>query len=107
MLNLKSRLGEIVETCGFNADNTYVFYDTFLPEGWAFEDANAEETFGVVRDEHAEPNKRYVIGLYVHKEIIYRKSVTHLSKATVEIVDDADYVEGTQYVSHFSFPLDF
>ena len=36
-----------------------------------------------------------------------RKSVTHLSKATVEIIDDADYVEGTQYVSHFSFPLDF
>ena len=36
-----------------------------------------------------------------------RKSVTHLSQATVEIIDDADYVEGTQYVSHFSFPLDF
>ena len=33
--------------------------------------------------------------------------MTHLSKATVEIIDDADYVEGTQYVSHFSFPLDF
>ena len=36
-----------------------------------------------------------------------RKSVTHLSKATVEVIDDPDFVEGTQYVSHFSFPLDF
>ena len=56
--NFWSLIGEIVETCGFNADNTYVFFDTFLPEGWAFEDANAEETFGTVRDEHAEHNKR-------------------------------------------------
>ena len=47
-----------METCGFNADNTYVFYDTFLPDGWSFEDANAEETYASVRDEHAEFNKR-------------------------------------------------
>ena len=33
-------LGEIVETIGFQADNTYIFYETFLPEGWAFEEAN-------------------------------------------------------------------
>ena len=33
--------------------------------------------------------------------------MTHLSKASVKLIDDADYVEGTQYVSHFSFPLDF
>ena len=49
--------------------------------------------FSLIRDDHAEQNKR--------------KSVTHTSKATVELVDDADAVEGTQYVSHFSFPLDF
>lgn len=47
-----------METCGFNADNTYVFFDTFVPEGWAFEDANEQETYGFVRDEHAEYNKR-------------------------------------------------
>ena len=58
LINLWLFLGEIVETAGFNADNTYVFYDTFLPEGWAFEDANEQETFGAVRDEHAEYNKR-------------------------------------------------
>ena len=33
--------------------------------------------------------------------------MTHTSQATVELVDDTDAVEGTQYVSHFSFPLDF
>ena len=37
----------------------------------------------------------------------FRKSVTHTSKACVELVDDEENVEGTQYVSHFSFPLDF
>ena len=33
-------LGEIVETVGFEAENTYIFYDTFLPEGWTFEESN-------------------------------------------------------------------
>ena len=33
-------VGEIVETVGFEAENTYIFYDTFLPEGWTFEEAN-------------------------------------------------------------------
>ena len=33
--------------------------------------------------------------------------MTHCSKATVELIEDAENVEGTQYVSHFSFPLDF
>jgi len=33
--------------------------------------------------------------------------VTHCSKATVQLVNDDENVEGTQYVSHFSFPLDF
>ena len=47
-----------METCGFNADNTYVFYDTFVPEGWAFEDANDQEIYGFIRDDHAEYNKR-------------------------------------------------
>ena len=87
------KIGEIVETVGFEAENTYIFYDTFVPEGWNFEENNEQEVFGFIRDDHAEYNKR--------------KSVTHTSKATVELVDDSDAVEGTQYVSHFSFPLDF
>lgn len=33
--------------------------------------------------------------------------MTHTSKASVELVDGDEHVEGTQYVSHFSFPLDF
>ena len=33
--------------------------------------------------------------------------MTHVSRARVELIDDTDMVEGTQYVSHFSFPLDF
>lgn len=51
-------LGEIVETVGFEADNTYIFYETFLPEGWTFEEANEQEVFGQIRDEHAEANKQ-------------------------------------------------
>jgi hypothetical protein len=51
-------IGEIVETVGFNAEQTYVFFDTFVPEGWTFEDFNAYETLEPVRDEHAENNKR-------------------------------------------------
>ena len=51
-------LGEIVETVGFQAENTYIFYETFLPEGWAFEEANEQEVFGQIRDEHAEANKK-------------------------------------------------
>lgn len=78
---------------GFSAENTYVFYDVFVPEGWSFEDANEQESFGAFRDEHSEPNKR--------------KSVTHVSQAAVELIDDDDEVEGTHFVSHFSFPLDF
>jgi len=62
-------LGELVQTSGFNAEKTYVFFDTFLPEGWSFEDANEYENYGSQRDEYAEFNKR--------------KSVTHLSAATV------------------------
>ena len=30
-----------------------------------------------------------------HSLVDNRSSVTHLSQATVEIIDDADYVEGT------------
>ena len=51
-------LGEIVETTGFNAENTYVFFETFVPKGWSFEDANEQETYGQFRDDHAEQNKR-------------------------------------------------
>lgn len=74
-------IGEIVSTSGFNAENTYIFYETFVPEGWVFEDANEYEIFGTLRDEHAEYNKR--------------NSVTHTSKAQVQTVDDDDLVEGT------------
>lgn len=47
--------------------------------------------------------------LYSHQSSLHlhRSSVTHCSKAAVELVNDDDNVEGTQYVSHFSFPLDF
>ena len=51
-------LGEIVETVGFQAENTYIFYETFLPEGWAFEESNEQEVFGFIRDDHVEINKR-------------------------------------------------
>ena len=51
-------LGEIVETCGFNSDNTYVFFDTFLPDGWRFEEDSQAEMYSTIRDQHAEPNKR-------------------------------------------------
>lgn len=57
-------LGEIVSTSGFNAEQTYVFFETFVPEGWTFEDANAYESFDTVRDDHAENNRRYVSSLY-------------------------------------------
>ena len=32
--------GEIVSAHGFNSENTYIFYDTFVPDGWSFEEAN-------------------------------------------------------------------
>jgi len=48
---------------------------------------------GVLRDDQAEFNKR--------------TSVTQVSKAHVELLDDEDQIEGTQYVSNFGFPLDF
>ena len=51
-------LGEIVKTSGFNAEQTYCFFETFVPDGWAFEDSNAYESFDTVRDEHAENNKK-------------------------------------------------
>ena len=81
-----------MKAAGFNADNTCVFYDTFIPDGWAFEDCNEYEIYGAYRDDSVEFNKR--------------KSSTHFSKAKVELIDDADQIEGTQYVSHFCFPFD-
>jgi len=51
-------IGEIVKATGFNADNTCVFYDTFIPEGWGFEDCNEYEIYGSYRDETVEYNKR-------------------------------------------------
>ena len=47
-----------MEACGFNAPNTYVLFDTIVPDGWAFEDVNEQETFSTKRDEHCENNKR-------------------------------------------------
>lgn len=62
-------LGEITSASGFNADKLYVFYDTFVSDGWTFEDKNDYELYGEVRDESSENNKR--------------KSVTQISQATV------------------------
>ena len=86
-------LGEIVSALDFDAENIYIRYQLFLPPGWAFEDANEFEIAGVLRDDQAEFNKR--------------SSTTQMSKARVELIDDEDQIEGTQYVSHFCFPLDF
>ena len=47
-----------MEAAGFNSDNTYVFFETFIPEGWSLEDFNEQEAYGGLRDEHAEYNKR-------------------------------------------------
>jgi len=38
--------------------------------------------------------------------IVDRSSVTQISKGTVKLIDSDDCVEGTEYVSHFGFPLD-
>ena len=43
-----------METVGFEAENTYIFYETFLPEGWTFEEMNEQEVFGSIRDDHQE-----------------------------------------------------
>jgi hypothetical protein len=47
-----------VGTRGFDAENQYIFYETFIPEGWSFEDYNEYETYGLVREETSEFNKR-------------------------------------------------
>ena len=70
-----------------------MFYEVFLPSGWSFEDYNEYETYGLVREETSEFNKR--------------KSSTHISQANVEITDDTDNADGTEYVSHFCFPFDY
>lgn len=51
-------LGEIVKASGFQAENLYVTFNTFVPEGWRFEDANEYEVYRPVRDDYAEDNKR-------------------------------------------------
>lgn len=51
-------LGEIVEASGFNQENLYVMVDTFVGQGWTFEDNNEYEMSGTLRDDHAETNRR-------------------------------------------------
>jgi len=82
------QLGEIVSAIGFQHEKTYCFFETFIPEGWTFEDDNKYETLGVVREDTTEFNKRC--------------SSTHISKGTVEELDGEDV-----NVSHFCFPFDF
>ncbi len=36
-------LGEIVQASGFEAESVYLMYDTFLCDGWTFEDTNEYE----------------------------------------------------------------
>ncbi len=43
---------------GFSEENTYTFYEAFLPEGWTFEDYNEYETYGLAREATSEFNKR-------------------------------------------------
>lgn len=51
-------LGEIVQASGFVSENLYVMYDTFVTEGWTFEDNNDYELTSSLRDEHDESNRR-------------------------------------------------
>ena len=51
-------IGEIVSASGFQAERLYIFYDTFLTEGWTFEDSNSYEMSDTVRDERDEVNRR-------------------------------------------------
>ena len=40
-------MGEIVSATGFSTPDTYVMFETLLPEeGWVFEDVNEYEIFG-------------------------------------------------------------
>jgi hypothetical protein len=51
-------IGEIISASGFDDENSYIFYEVFLPEGWTFEDYNEYETYGISREETSEFNKR-------------------------------------------------
>ena len=92
-INHLNTTGEIVSANGFEAPKQYLFYEAFLPEGWSFEDYNEYETYGLVREETTEFNKR--------------KSCTHIAEANVETTEDTEDPEGTEYVSHFCFPFDY
>jgi hypothetical protein len=51
-------LGEIVQASGFESENVYIMYDTFITDGWTFEDNNEYEISSALRDEHDESNRR-------------------------------------------------
>jgi hypothetical protein len=51
-------LGEIVQASGFESENVYIMYDTFITDGWTFEDNNEYELSSALRDEHDESNRR-------------------------------------------------
>ena len=65
----------------FNLLLRYIFYEVFLPDGWAFEDYNEYEISGLIREETTEFNKR--------------NSSTHTAQANVEASTDEDDPEGT------------
>lgn len=86
-------LGEIVSATGFSTPDTYVMFETLLPEeGWLYEDVNEYEIFGQVRDSTVEYNKR--------------KSVTQISSGRVIPSEDFEDEDTTKFTSHFSFPFD-
>jgi len=86
-------MGEIVSATGFSTPDTYVMFETLLPEeGWVFEDVNEYEIFGQVRDSTVEYNKR--------------KSVTQISSGRVIPTEDMEDEDTTKFESHFSFPFD-
>jgi hypothetical protein len=90
---IKFKIGEIASTSGFECEMQYVFYEVFMPDGWTFEDYNEYETYGLVREETTEFNKR--------------GSSTHIAVASVEPSNDPDDPEATHLVSNFCFPFDF
>lgn len=47
-----------MSTSDFDSEKQYLFYEVMVPEGWSFEDYNEYETYGLVREETTEFNKR-------------------------------------------------
>jgi hypothetical protein len=96
-----------VSASGFNDEQLYIFYETFLPEGWTYEDFNDYESMGVQRDEASEFNKRYYLHsnshsnshliskLHAFYKFHNRHSSTQISQGSVETSDDLNSPEST------------